>query len=67
MVGYCTHESLMQASQFVQAVQNLQGLKIACLEEIALINGWLSKSELRKQVQSPAQNEYMAYLRELSK
>ena len=62
-----THESLMQASQFVQAVQNLQGLKIACLEEIALINGWLSKSELRKQVQSPAQNEYMAYLRELSK
>ncbi|MDB4020960.1 glucose-1-phosphate thymidylyltransferase RfbA [Litorivicinus sp.] len=62
-----THESLMQASQFVQAVQNLQGLKIACLEEIALINDWLSKSELRKQVQSPAQNEYMAYLRELSK
>ena len=62
-----THESLMQASQFVQAVQNLQGLKIACLEEIALINGWLSKSELRKQVQSPAQNEYMAYLRALSK
>ena len=62
-----THESLMQASQFVQAVQNLQGLKIACLEEIALINGWLSKSELRKQVQSPAQNEYIAYLRELSK
>ena len=62
-----THESLMQASQFVQAVQNLQGLKIACLEEIALINGWLSKSELRKQVQSPTQNEYMAYLRELSK
>ena len=62
-----THESLMQASQFVQAVQNLQGLKIACLEEIALINGWLSKSELRKQVQSPTQNEYMTYLRELSK
>jgi glucose-1-phosphate thymidylyltransferase len=62
-----THESLMQASQFVQAVQNLQGLKIACLEEIALINGWLSKSELRKQVQFPAQNEYMAYLRALSK
>ena len=38
-----THDSLMEAGQFVQTVEHRQGLKVACLEEIAFHNGWLSK------------------------
>jgi len=42
-----THESLLEASQFVAVIEKRQGIKIACLEEIGLLQGWLSKSELR--------------------
>jgi len=41
-----THESLLEASEFVRAVEHRQGLKISCLEEIAYNNGWISKDEL---------------------
>ncbi|BCV44440.1 hypothetical protein TUM17379_14580 [Shewanella algae] len=43
-----THETLHEASSFVQTVQHVQGLKIACLEEIALNHGWLSKADVLK-------------------
>ena len=42
-----THDSLMQAGQFVQTIEQRQGFKIACLEEIAYAQGWISKEELR--------------------
>ena len=41
-----THDSLMEAGQFVQTVEHRQGLKVACLEEISFSNGWLSKAEV---------------------
>lgn len=44
-----THESLLEAAQFVETIEKRQGYKIACLEEIAFNNGWLSKAQLLAQ------------------
>ncbi|KTD51950.1 glucose-1-phosphate thymidylyltransferase [Legionella quinlivanii] len=60
-----THESLLEAGMFVQAIENRQGLKIACLEEIAYHNGWLSTEELSALVHSMNKNSYGAYLQSL--
>jgi len=57
-----THDSLMEASQFVQTVEHRQGLKVACLEEIAFINGWLSKSDLLSQAEKLGKTNYGEYL-----
>ena len=57
-----THNSLMSASQFVQTIQQRQGNKIACLEEIAFRNGWLSKNNLRMILKKMHLNEYKNYL-----
>lgn len=57
-----THESLMEAGQFVQTVENRQGLKLACLEEIAFSNGWLSKAALLKQAKALEKTSYGEYL-----
>lgn len=57
-----THESLHQAAAFVQTVQNIQNMQVACLEEIAWRNGWLSDEQLMKQAQTMAKNEYGQYL-----
>ena len=57
-----THESLMEAGQFVQTVENRQGLKVACLEEIAFGNGWLSKTTLLKQAEALKKTSYGDYL-----
>ncbi len=57
-----THESLLEASQFVQIIEDRQGLKVACLEEIAFNNGWLSKDELMAQGASLSKNSYGQYL-----
>lgn len=43
-----THDSLIEASQFVQTIEHRQGLKVACLEEIAFNNGWITVDELKR-------------------
>ena len=57
-----THESLLQASNFVQTVEERQGLMIACPEEIAYHNGFITAAQLRVQAERYAGNEYGAYL-----
>lgn len=60
-----THESLHEASSFVQTIENVQGLKVACLEEIAWRNGWLTNEQLKNSGLALAKNEYGRYLLEL--
>ena len=57
-----THESLLEAAHFVETVQNRQGYKVACLEEIAFNNGWLFKEQVLEIGQSMSKNEYGQYL-----
>jgi len=57
-----THESLLEASMFVQTVEHRQGLKIACLEEIAWRNQWLSDEEVRERARPLLKNGYGQYL-----
>lgn len=60
-----THESLHEASSFVQTIENVQGLKIACLEEIAWRNGWLTNTELETMAKPMLKNGYGQYLQSL--
>lgn len=60
-----THESLLEASNFVATIEARQGFKIACLEEIALRNNWLSKDEVAITAQRMAKNSYGQYLLDL--
>ena len=60
-----THDSLHEASSFVETVQKVQGLKVACLEEIAWRNGWLSSAELEKLAEPMMKNDYGQYLTRL--
>ncbi len=60
-----THESLHEASSFVQTIENVQGLKIACLEEIAWRNGWLSNEQVLTLAEPMMKNEYGQYLTRL--
>lgn len=61
-----THESLLEAAMFVQTVEHRQGLKIACLEEIAYRNGWLSREQMQAQGQQLAKTGYGQYLLKLA-
>ncbi|HAC87348.1 MAG TPA: glucose-1-phosphate thymidylyltransferase [Gammaproteobacteria bacterium] len=61
-----THESLLEAGSFVQTIEHRQGLKVACLEEIAFNNGWLTKEQLKEQGQALSKNEYGQYLLRLA-
>lgn len=60
-----THESLHEASSFVQTIENVQGLKVACLEEIAWRNGWLSDEQVMTLAKPMMKNEYGQYLTRL--
>lgn len=60
-----THESLMQASQFIQTIEERQGLKICCPEEIAYTQGWIDTEQLAQQVEKCKNNSYGAYLRRI--
>jgi glucose-1-phosphate thymidylyltransferase len=62
-----THDSLLEASNFIQTVEHRQGIKIACLEEIALLKGWLSKEQVREKVKTMGKSTYAEYLRRLVK
>ncbi len=57
-----THESLLEASMFIQTIENRQGLKVACIEEIAYQNGWIDKEQLIKLTQPLKKNQYGQYL-----
>lgn len=57
-----THESLLEASQFIQTIENRQSLKIACLEEIAYRMGYISREKLIKQAEPLLKNQYGQYL-----
>lgn len=60
-----THESLVDATNFVRTVETHQHRKIACLEEIAYLNGWISKEKLEEIYQKYKKNQYGAYLKDV--
>ena len=57
-----THDSLSEASTFIEVLEKRQGLKIACLEEIAWSNGWITKEDLRRIAEPMKKNQYGQYL-----
>jgi glucose-1-phosphate thymidylyltransferase len=61
-----THESLLEASHFIQTLEKRQGLKVACLEEIAWRNGWISATQLAALAQPMGSSSYGNYLRKLA-
>ncbi|MCX6559703.1 MAG: glucose-1-phosphate thymidylyltransferase RfbA [Candidatus Aminicenantes bacterium] len=61
-----THDSLLQASNFVQTIEERQGLKVACVEEIAFRRGYIDAAELRTQAKVMDKNEYGRYLLRLA-
>ena len=60
-----THRSLIEASNFIQAIEERQGLKIGCLQEIAWNNGWITTEGVKREVEAAGQSTYGAYLAEL--
>jgi glucose-1-phosphate thymidylyltransferase len=61
-----THESLLQAANFIQAIQERQGLQVSCPEEIGFRSGWISREQLRKRADELSKNPYGIYLRHLA-
>ena len=57
-----THESLLEASTFIEIIERRQGLKVACIEEIAYEKGYINKEQLVKLAQPIAKNQYGQYL-----
>ena len=62
-----THDSLSEASTFIEVIEKRQGLKVACLEEIAYKSGWITEEQLRATAQPMTKNEYGRYLLNLIK
>ncbi len=62
-----THESLMQASQFIQVIEDRQGLKIGCIEEIAYVMGFITKDQLKDQAEKLKKSIYGEYLLKILK
>lgn len=60
-----THESLLEASQFVRTIEHHQGFKVACLEEIAFRNGWMDQAQLQLSITALGKTSYADYLRYL--
>ena len=62
-----THDSLSEASTFIEVIEKRQGLKVACLEEIAFKRGWITKEQLHAIAEPMAKNDYGKYLLQLAK
>jgi len=62
-----THDSLLEASQFIETIEKRQGLKVACIEEIALYMGYINKEQVRKLAEPLKKNSYGQYLLNLAK
>ncbi|WP_339934437.1 glucose-1-phosphate thymidylyltransferase RfbA [Vreelandella glaciei] len=62
-----THDSLLEASQYVQTIEHRQGLKVACLEEVAWQQGWISNEQLSELAKPLAKTQYGQYLQRLIK
>jgi glucose-1-phosphate thymidylyltransferase len=62
-----THESLLEASEFIRAIEHRQGVKIACPEEIALVRGWISSEQVARLGAEMSKTEYGQYLLEIAK
>jgi len=62
-----THDSLLEAGQFIATLEKRQGLKVACPEEIAFRSGWISAAELKRQAQPLLKNGYGQYLLQILK
>lgn len=62
-----THESLSEAATFIEVIEKRQGLKVACLEEIAYGNGWITKEKLAELARPMVKNQYGQYLLKLAK
>ncbi len=60
-----THESLLEASEFIRTIQKRQGLQVSCLEEIAYVNGWINEDQLLKQADFLQKTDYGVYLKNL--
>ena len=58
-----THRSLLQASSYIQTIEDNQGIKIACLEEVALRMGFISKEDLYEKIKDYKNNEYYSYVK----
>ena len=61
-----THDSLAEASTYIEVIEKRQGLKVACLEEIAYINGWTSRETLLASASPMLGNDYGRYLQRLA-
>ena len=61
-----THESLLEASTFIETIERRQGLKVACIEEIAFENGYINKEELIELAKPLSKNQYGQYLLKLA-
>ena len=57
-----THEALLEASNYVEAIQKRQGFYIACLEEIAYKKGWINEKDIEKKIEETKMNDYQEYL-----
>ena len=61
-----THDSLAEASTFIEVIEKRQGLKVACLEEIAFKKGWINKEQLLQLAEPMKKNDYGKYLIQLA-
>lgn len=60
-----THDAMLDAANFIRTIETRQGLQVACLQEIALANGWMTKDEVRNSIQDLVKTEYGQYLLKL--